>query len=384
MAPIAFRDLDSAKRSFLSQKAKAQWMSDGDENSSYFYIVMKARRIQNRILCIQDRHGVTHTTVNNIEEAFEDYYKQLLGTRKIVGDVHFPSVRQGKVVSEDQESAMTRAVTDEEIRDALFSIPANKAPGPDGYSSQFFKDAYSVVGKDILKAVKEFFDSGKLLKQVNSTTLTLIPKKDRPISAADFTPIVCYDLLMFCRGDRGSIKIILKAFATFSNASGLEMNCDKSNIYFNGIGQNEVELIEKVVARLRGWSAMKLSYTGRLVMVQVVLSQLYVYWSRIFVIHVTVINRISTICRNYLWSASEQYGRAPTKISWESVCTLKKIWGLGLVNSRQWNLAMIGKFTWWLASKSDHLWIQWVDHMYMKGTDWHDYEPTQYQIGLGE
>ncbi|XP_074278157.1 uncharacterized protein LOC141601754 [Silene latifolia] len=90
LAATAFRELDSARRSFLSQKAKAYGMSDGDENSQYFHSIMKARRLQNRILCIQDRHGVTHTNLSNIEGAFEDYYQQLLGTSKPVGNVHFP------------------------------------------------------------------------------------------------------------------------------------------------------------------------------------------------------------------------------------------------------------------------------------------------------
>ncbi|XP_074288352.1 uncharacterized protein LOC141613509 [Silene latifolia] len=101
VAASAYRELDAAWKSFLSQKAKVHWMSDEDENSNYFHSVMKARRLHNRVLCIQDLHGVTHTTIGNIEMAFQDYYIQLLGSSKTVGDVHFPTVRQEKVVSVD-------------------------------------------------------------------------------------------------------------------------------------------------------------------------------------------------------------------------------------------------------------------------------------------
>ncbi|XP_074266132.1 uncharacterized protein LOC141588598 [Silene latifolia] len=134
-------------------------------------------------------------------------------------------------------------------------------------------------------------------------------------------------------------------------------------------------LVEKVVARIRGWGARKLSYTGRLVLVQSVLSQLHVYWSRIFVIPATVIDRITTICRNFLWSASISMANSPYHGS--LFVFAKKHGGLGVVNSRKWNLAMIGKYTWWLACKSDHLWIKWVNHIYMKGVDWKHYEPSQ-------
>ncbi|XP_074283719.1 uncharacterized protein LOC141608256 [Silene latifolia] len=39
------------------------------------------------------------------------------------------------------------------------------------------------------------------------------------------------DLLMFCRGDIGSVVLMLRAFLSFSQASGLQMNKGKSNIY---------------------------------------------------------------------------------------------------------------------------------------------------------
>ncbi|XP_074288609.1 uncharacterized protein LOC141613766 [Silene latifolia] len=193
------------------------------------------------------------------------------------------------------------------------------------------------------------------------------------------------------------------------SASGLDMNKEKSDIYFNGMQHGEIEhilnisgfkpgvlpfrylgipisckrmgigdctrLVEKVVARIRGWGAKKLSYAGRLVLIQAVLTQLHTYWTRIFIVPVTVIDRIEGVCRNYLWSGSEQYLRTPT-VAWEKICREKKEGGLGIVNSRHWNTAMIAKYTGWLATKSDHLWIRWVDHIYMKGRGWFDYCPT--------
>ncbi|XP_011074607.1 uncharacterized protein LOC105159294 [Sesamum indicum] len=67
---------------------------------------------------------------------------------------------------------VTRAVTQ-----AVFDIAEDKAPGPDGYSSGFFKAAWPVVGEEVTRAVLDFFTTEKLLKQINSTILTLIPKR---------------------------------------------------------------------------------------------------------------------------------------------------------------------------------------------------------------
>ncbi|XP_074305193.1 uncharacterized protein LOC141640239 [Silene latifolia] len=151
-----YRDREGALRSFLSQKAKAQWLSEGDDNTHYFHSVIKARRMHNRILGIHDLEGNNHTTPSAIEGAFICYYKSLLGSNRRVTKVHKGTVQQGKL---------------------------------------FFRDSFDVTGNDIIGAVQEFFSSGKMLKQINSTTLTLIPKKARPTTVADFRPIACCNVV---------------------------------------------------------------------------------------------------------------------------------------------------------------------------------------------
>ncbi|GKA16105.1 hypothetical protein Tco_0695852 [Tanacetum coccineum] len=64
----------------------------------------------------------------------------------------------------------------------------DKSPGPDGYTAAFFKDAWEIVGSDVVNAVKEFFVNGKLLKELNHTVIALIPKIQNPTRINDFRP----------------------------------------------------------------------------------------------------------------------------------------------------------------------------------------------------
>ncbi|GJR19030.1 putative reverse transcriptase domain, reverse transcriptase zinc-binding domain protein [Tanacetum coccineum] len=71
---------------------------------------------------------------------------------------------------------MIRNVSDNEIKEAMFSMGNDKSPGPDGYTVAFFKEDWDIVRNDVIKDVKEFFTNGKLLKELNHTIIALIPK----------------------------------------------------------------------------------------------------------------------------------------------------------------------------------------------------------------
>lgn len=74
-------------------------------------------------------------------------------------------------------------------------MPNDKSPGPDGYTSEFFKEAWQVIGDDVTVAVQSFFIKGFLPKGVNSTILALIPKKEEAKGMRDYRPISCCNVL---------------------------------------------------------------------------------------------------------------------------------------------------------------------------------------------
>ncbi|KAJ8420803.1 hypothetical protein Cgig2_011602 [Carnegiea gigantea] len=75
-----------------------------------------------------------------------------------------------------------------------------------------------------------------------------------------------------------------------------------------------------------------------------------------------VIDQISQLSRNYLWTGSVDYKRIPY-ISRNTMCSPKKYGGLGLKNLAAWNkacIACIAKLVWFIAMKKDILWVKWV------------------------
>nr|GEX89261.1 ribonuclease H-like domain-containing protein [Tanacetum cinerariifolium]GEX91366.1 ribonuclease H-like domain-containing protein [Tanacetum cinerariifolium] len=66
----------------------------------------------------------------------------------------------GTKLNNEESADMVREVTNFEIKNAMFDIGDNKASGPDGYTSTFYKNALKIMGKDVCLAIKEFFNIG--------------------------------------------------------------------------------------------------------------------------------------------------------------------------------------------------------------------------------
>ncbi|KAL2230709.1 UNVERIFIED_CONTAM: hypothetical protein Sindi_1665300 [Sesamum indicum] len=97
--------------------------------------------------------------------------------RRLIVDIRYLRPWARHCITDEEASHLLLPVSPNDVKQAVFDIVEDKAPGPDGYSSGFFKAAWPVVGKEVTRVVLDFFSTGKLLKQINSTILALIPKK---------------------------------------------------------------------------------------------------------------------------------------------------------------------------------------------------------------
>ncbi|XP_074305820.1 uncharacterized protein LOC141641042 [Silene latifolia] len=311
------KDLITVRDSFQIQKAKVQWSLKGDLNTSYFHHIIKNRMMLNKVFQIEDNDGMICTE----------------GSHTHTDEVNVNVVRKRACCNENHWDILARSVTAEEVKNSIFSIPKSKSPGPDGYTSQFFRDAWDVIEDEV-------------------------------------------------KGDVKSIMLILRVLATLSATSGLKVNASKSEVVFNGVSDSLKQDItqisgyqeEKIVAKVRGIGVRKLSYAGRTILINYLFNTLHNYWASIFFIPKGVIKRIEAICRNFLWCGESKYSRAPL-VSWQGICFKKKEGGLSIQEAGVWNAASVGKLIYWLYTKADILWVMWIDHVYLKGTNWDSYQP---------
>ncbi|KAJ9541722.1 hypothetical protein OSB04_028228 [Centaurea solstitialis] len=179
------------------QRAKVKWLSDGDSNTRYFHQVVKEKRHAKQIYSVCNSDG-TFVYDGEVAEAFIEHFKLIIGTSDPMVDPTMPQEMFLKQLSLADALHMIRPVQDAEIKDAIFQIGNDKAPGSDGFSAKFFKAAWEVIGTDVLLAIHNFFYRGRLAKELNHTLLCLLPKSVNASAVADFRPIACCSVLYKC------------------------------------------------------------------------------------------------------------------------------------------------------------------------------------------
>uniref|UniRef100_A0A803Q2Q8 Reverse transcriptase domain-containing protein n=1 Tax=Cannabis sativa TaxID=3483 RepID=A0A803Q2Q8_CANSA len=335
------------------------------------------------------RKQIAGTKMYQVSEAFVEYYKELLGTRMEGRKrVKHRIITRGPVVNSQQVEMLTQKFTKEEVKQALFDIPGNKAPGSDGFSSFFYQDNWDFVGEDLYEAVTSFVETGKLLKEIKAIVLTLVPKLKFPNTFKDFRPIACCnvlykiatkllcsriknifpnlvsqnqgsfirgrcteiklnhlafadDVLLFCKGDFRSVHYLLQGLKLFSMTSGLSFPIGAKKIS----GKDCEVLAEKITARIKTWSSRNVSFAGRVVVINSVLMAIHAYWCQVLILPKKVVNAIEAICMNYLWNGKAVY-QGLGAISWESICQPQSTGGISFKNVATWNKVAMGKYVW--------------------------------------
>ncbi|XP_074305636.1 uncharacterized protein LOC141640856 [Silene latifolia] len=88
--------------------------------------------------------------------SFIQFYTVLLGRSNPTVAVSKRVMSYGNKCEASHVQQLMCPVTNYEIKNVLFSIPNDKAPGPDGYSSQFFKASWDQIGVDFCEAIQNF------------------------------------------------------------------------------------------------------------------------------------------------------------------------------------------------------------------------------------
>ncbi|KAK8613865.1 hypothetical protein V6N13_101620 [Hibiscus sabdariffa] len=135
-------DLLRAEEKFLHQKSRARILAKGDQNTGFFFRQVAIRQKANTIKAVQDENGNWVDSYEGISSVFTQFFSNSLGVvDSSVQSVSDNFLREllGVEFTAEMQNCLVAPITRQEIRDVIFGMDGNKAPGPDGYSARFFQ-----------------------------------------------------------------------------------------------------------------------------------------------------------------------------------------------------------------------------------------------------
>ena len=122
-------------------KAKTWCFEKINKNDQPLARLIKKQREKNQINKIRNENGEITTDHTEIQRIIRDYYQQLYANKmdnleemdKFFEKYNFPKLNQEEI--ED----LNKPITSKDIETVIRNLPANKSPGPDGFTAEFYQ-----------------------------------------------------------------------------------------------------------------------------------------------------------------------------------------------------------------------------------------------------
>ncbi|XP_026442694.1 uncharacterized protein LOC113342340 [Papaver somniferum] len=403
---IILQEIRSHHVTMLKQKSRNKWLLEGASNTSFFHANIRMRRSNNMISELVDDNGAVITDCNQIRDYTISFFESKFNGDELPIDEELFNYDHN-IISVEDSQRMDEIPTMEEIKNAVFDLGADSAPGPDGFSGCFYRHCWDVVQYDLVRAITYCWQRQIIPHGANSSLIILLAKVRGANTLRNFRPIGLNVLsrnltklfaekmmtpMLSKRGNMKSLHNLLALLGKYQSASGQTVCRQKSKIYYGGGSLSRCEtitnllgmevttfpdrylgvqimpgavkyrhicnVIEKIKNQLSVWKGKLLSFQDRVVLINSVIASYAIHnmavykWPRKFV------QQAERVIRNFLWSGDADVARKFV-IGYPKVCCPLKEGGLGITSMVVTNKALLMKL-WWSIRSSNKKWARFL------------------------
>ena len=175
----------------LLLQTKQRFFEHGDKAGKLLAYQARAAAASRLIPRIQAQTGDVTTDPLGISNIFSDFYSKLYSSELSPHDWDNPNPLDFLVFPQAEDSTGLGApITISEVKEAIDSLQSNKSPGPDGYSTEFYKTFSMTLAPVLVRLFNDAFLKGQLPPTLSEASITLLLKKDKdPLLCGSYRPI---------------------------------------------------------------------------------------------------------------------------------------------------------------------------------------------------
>ena len=98
-------------------------------------------------------------------------------------------------MTRENKKILIKLMAMQEVEEVVHQMALGKAPGLQGFTSNFFHHFWDLIKEEVLDIVEEYRSKRGVLKAFNATFLNLIPKEAREDSPDKFRPITLCNVI---------------------------------------------------------------------------------------------------------------------------------------------------------------------------------------------
>ncbi|XP_059064892.1 uncharacterized protein LOC131856943 [Cryptomeria japonica] len=356
---------------FWRDKSRELWIKEGDANTKKFHASVKAKRSRNRIDSIVDKDGNRRSSLEAIEEVAVNFFRELLGDGSNDNPSHPLTDVIHREVTDADNISLCCPFSLEKVKKVVFDLHPNKAPGPDGFTMDFYQRCWGFLGHEILIILENFrkqvngnvngfFHATNGLRQGDPLSPFLfvlmaeflgrsitnrvrqglwkgvsISTSMDPISHSQFAD----DTILFGEASEKEAYIIKGVLDDYEKVSEQCMNKKKSMIYFLNTSRG---------------SQLKIFVP--------------IYYMSCYRLSCKATSALDGMLKKFLCKRSKEAKKIPL-INWDTACLLKEDGGAGLRQMKLQNLALGAKLAWKMYNAPQKGWCKVMAAKYLDSSD---------------
>ncbi|XP_051794339.1 calcium-binding mitochondrial carrier protein SCaMC-2-B isoform X1 [Acanthochromis polyacanthus] len=178
---------------YLISKSKCGYYEHGEKAGHLLAHQLRQRSAYQTISAVNNDQGIVCTDNEEINSCFTKFYQALYSSDSTAEASDFEGFLKDlnlPVVNPNQITDLERDISAAEISLAIKDMQNGKSPGPDGFTTDFFKKFSDILAPTLLTVFTESLNASTLPLSMRQAIITLLLKKDRaPLECSSYRPV---------------------------------------------------------------------------------------------------------------------------------------------------------------------------------------------------